>query len=740
MEVLNIERWLSQIEKKLFLFFITFSSTQIIFLESRFVFLIPLLCLSFVIGRLELGLSLMAIGIGALLLQDYTLLLFSVVLIVLLLLMVPLYSMKTRSIAFVSSFYYAFVNIVFLKHSVNVSLLGMVICFLGTYYLLAYTAVLIHKKEVLKPNEICFIGILCLIALLPIFQLSSVFLMVWIRFLLLGILYIAGFKTACELAVISSVLLVLLEKAMVEEVVMLLLPMSFLYLIKTPTKLALGTVYVLSHLLIPFFTEKAIVSYVYEVVFSAICFMMIPPHFQLLCERNTGGQSNNIQLASAKKTMTSQLENYSDLFYRIAHSFNDMQLDTNVIFYVGSIKQNLCEKCINHQDCFNKNKGDHRLIKLLKKGIIEGLNKEEQHYVECYCLHMAQYKKLMNEQHKFYQHQKEMNEEYQMLKHHLYDQLTLVGELLKNYANNIAWTNFQSEEHMKELLEGYHYKIWYIHKEELSLQTFSIEIGMTEITKKEVYDVVIPVLEKSLDTKLRVIKMENNASQLGYTHLILSNHHHFDLIYGFQQISKDKDHCGDSYLTFRHQSKTIFALSDGMGYGKRAHEESELTLDVFSRLLKSGIALNDCVQTVNALLRIKNRIEMFTTLDLFMFDTSIGEATFIKNGAMPTYIYRNQELIKIEPSALPIGIVYDVKTFQKTMPLHEGDVVIMYSDGFDEGLENIIEDVLNTISHQHPQTIADQVMKKMVNHHLVDDDATIIVLEVNKVMYQENLH
>ena len=523
------------------------------------------------------------------------------------------------------------------------------------------------------------------------------------------------------------------DYTMMEEVILFLIPLSLIHLFRPKTKFALGTCYVFSHFIMPFISVSSLKPYVFEVVFSSISFMMLPASLQLLSKKTIDEPKQNIQLVNGQKKITRQLENYSDLFYKIAMSFTTIQTDHNVLSYVGKIQNNLCQHCLNADTCFNKQKGDHRLIKLLKKGIIEGLSKEEQHYVECYCLHMAQYKKLMHEQHKLYHHQKEMNDQYQVLKHHLYDQLSLVGQMLKNYAKNIEWKDMQSVEYLKELLEAYHYKVWYIRKDPLSMQTFRLELGMTEVTKKEVNEVIIPILEKVLDSELCILKHDNNASQLGYTQLILSNHFHYELVYSIHQISKEKACCGDSYLAFQYRSHLLVALSDGMGYGQKAHEESELTLDVFSRLLKSGIPLEDCIQTINALLRIKNRVDMFTTLDVLMFDTSIGEATFIKNGAMPSYIYRNNELIPIMPDTLPIGIVDELQVYKKTIPLEEEDYILMCSDGFDKGFEDVAKRILNQYASQIPQIIVDEILREMLEGGLVDDDATIIVLKMRKI-------
>ena len=87
---------LNQIEKKLFLFFISFLSTQMLFLNSRLVFLIPILCLAFVIGRNEVMLCVMGISIGSLFLRDVSLFVVGGLFVVMLYLLIPIYSIKTR--------------------------------------------------------------------------------------------------------------------------------------------------------------------------------------------------------------------------------------------------------------------------------------------------------------------------------------------------------------------------------------------------------------------------------------------------------------------------------------------------------------------------------------------------------------------------------------------------------------------------------------------------------------------
>src|SRR5690625_1390512 len=73
--------------------------------------------------------------------------------------------------------------------------------------------------------------------------------------------------------------------------------------------------------------------------------------------------------------------------------------------------------------------------------------------------------------------------------------------------------------------------------------------------------------------------------------------------------------------------------------------------------------------------------EIFSTLDLAMIDMQTAHVQFLKIGSTPSFIKRRQQIIKIESSNLPIGIVeeFDVEVVDEE--LQEGDLLIMTSDG-----------------------------------------------------------
>lgn len=105
----------------------------------------------------------------------------------------------------------------------------------------------------------------------------------------------------------------------------------------------------------------------------------------------------------------------------------------------------------------------------------------------------------------------------------------------------------------------------------------------------------------------------------------------------------------------------------------------------------------------------------------------------MKNGATPSFVYHYNQLDKVQTRALPIGIISKVDTHTEQYQCADQDLIIMYSDGFDDGIEDAIERSLKQLGACHPQKLADAIMKDLTEQNKVDDDATIIVARVEDV-------
>ena len=316
------------------------------------------------------------------------------------------------------------------------------------------------------------------------------------------------------------------------------------------------------------------------------------------------------------------------------------------------------------------------------------------------------------------------------MKKDLFYEFSLLSEVFDNFSDSLKQMPFENDL-LKEHLLGYQFNVTYLYKHDISLNVYTLEIGLLDISKEEVIDELIPIVESYLNESLEVVSIKDIMHHLGYTSVVLKHQPNFSLQYGIQQYALEPLYCGDSFSTFHQDNDHYLALSDGMGQGKKAASESKLTLEVLSKLILNGISLKDTVDSVNALLKIKNHNDMFITLDLCNINLANAKMKLIKYGANPSYHIRNKIIEKITTNSLPVGIVSKLKMSSYEMTLKSDDIIIMSSDGTGDNFEKIINDNLDLIDQLHPQEVATLLMDKVLEDNNLDDISIIVVKVVN---------
>ena len=199
--------------------------------------------------------------------------------------------------------------------------------------------------------------------------------------------------------------------------------------------------------------------------------------------------------------------------------------------------------------------------------------------------------------------------------------------------------------------------------------------------------------------------------------------------------------CGDNYTYMDiSDGKYMVAISDGMGKGKKAYEESYITIDILEKMIDAKIDDEIVINTINNMLLLKSSDEeMFSTLDLGIIDLKKGTLETIKMGACSTYVKRNDKDIDlISSSSLPVGILSDIKLDRKKTKVNYGDYIIMVSDGIlDAGKNNNLGDnwliyFLQNIKTTNPKEIANLILDRAleIQDGVVEDDMTVLVTKV----------
>src|SRR5699024_10249353 len=73
---------------------------------------------------------------------------------------------------------------------------------------------------------------------------------------------------------------------------------------------------------------------------------------------------------------------------------------------------------------------------------------------------------------------------------------------------------------------------------------------------------------------------------------------------------------GDNYSFIRSDSGTaVMTLSDGMGTGERAYEDSESVINLLEQFIEAGFSKEAAIKLINSVMVIKSEEQTFSTMD-----------------------------------------------------------------------------------------------------------------------------
>ena len=199
---------------------------------------------------------------------------------------------------------------------------------------------------------------------------------------------------------------------------------------------------------------------------------------------------------------------------------------------------------------------------------------------------------------------------------------------------------------------------------------------------------------------------------------------------------------GDNYTFGEGENNYFVALSDGMGVGKKADNESRIAINLLEKFLEAKFDKELALKTINSILMLKSNDEMFTTFDISLLDLYSGKLQIIKTGAPATFIKKKDRVEMINSQSLPVGILKDVDFNVYEQYIEDGDIIIMMSDGVLEAnkdadnVEIWMKKVIEGIDSLNPKTISDTILDvaKKASNHKVKDDMTVLVTKVWKTI------
>ncbi len=188
------------------------------------------------------------------------------------------------------------------------------------------------------------------------------------------------------------------------------------------------------------------------------------------------------------------------------------------------------------------------------------------------------------------------------------------------------------------------------------------------------------------------------------------------------------------------ENRLLVALSDGMGAGASAAEESKAAVRLIETLMGAGFDRETAVGTVNSVLVARGTGEVFATLDMMHVDLTTCDAEFVKIGACPSFIWRDNEVVVIRAQSLPAGILSDIPVETVHHKLAPDDTVVLVTDGVLQARkdpskkEPWLASFLARLRWMPAQELADRILERAGvtargAGEEIKDDMTVVVVQ-----------
>lgn len=481
---------------------------------------------------------------------------------------------------------------------------------------------------------------------------------------------------------------------------------------------------------------------------AAAVFLLLPGHMVFRVDAAGGtGRQEYMAAQNLKKIAETRMKIFSDSFLKLSKTLDKLtqnqtklkQREIDLIF--EDISEKLCKSCTNCSNCW-----EHKFQKTYsaaclifetaeKKG---SLNKEdipEEFLSDCICADEFiretnrgfEIAKLNNIWHSRITESREV----------IAEQLKEVSNVIQDITGEIydtAQGSYSEEERVIRRLKAEHILVKDItifergDKRKEIYMTTACQGGRC-ITAKEAANVI----SDAMGLRMKVSEASKSVVTQSYESFTFVEDTKFKILTGVARAKKDNV-SGDNFSILKLETgECMIALSDGMGTGASAGDESETVMSLLEQMIEAGFKAETAIKLINSSLVLKSDKQTFSTIDMALINLFSGMCEFIKIGAAAAFIKREHWIETISSTTLPIGMFGNVDYDTVTKKLYEGDIIIMVTDGVLDCIEEVnkearMEQIILNIKSTNPQEIANQLLERMLSesNYIPRDDMTVI--------------
>lgn len=518
-----------------------------------------------------------------------------------------------------------------------------------------------------------------------------------------------------------------------------------------------GIAYIISFIILKLYSNLNYQFKIEEAVIALVIFYLIPNKIykKMEIELDYEKKQENIQddyINKIKNLVIKRLENFSDVLYSMSDILEKL-VDNNKLAMKnksGALIENLadrvCSNCTMNNICWKRENyyTYNALGELIQN--YQGNKKEVPYEIERKCIKRGQLIKnteelannfIINEMWK-----KRLSEYRGVLASGVNNMAESIGEIREEFNSSIKFSNIM-DKNIRRILNknNIKYKDLFCYNNEKGRLIVKLSMNACGGKQKCVKE-ILPLLNK-VTGKIMCISDDgcNMNVEEGTCNVVFEETPKYHIATYVSKLCKDGEQCnGDSYTFGKLKDGSyITIISDGMGSGPQAGQESKVVVELIERFVQSGFSKITAINTINSIMNIKfTESEKFSTVDLASVDLYNGKMDFMKIGAVASFIKRGKDIDVISSKTLPIGILDKVDIDVEEKEVKNGDILLMVSDGVldyetnEAGKVDWVVNYLKNIETNNPKDICEGIMEtaKKLSKGKIKDDMTVIAQKV----------
>jgi stage II sporulation protein E len=481
---------------------------------------------------------------------------------------------------------------------------------------------------------------------------------------------------------------------------------------------------------------------------AVIAFLLIPSNLIYRADA-AGGTGRQEQLAAQniKKIAKARMKIFSESFLKLSKTLDTIaeqqtkikQQEVNRIF--EDISEKLCKNCDQCSDCWEHNfQQTYQAASLMfekaqEKGIL-GVEDIPMEFLSD-CISAEDFIAETNRGFEIAKLNRIWHHRISESREVIAEQLKEVSTVIQEITGDIYETSQgarSEEERVVRALRSEHINVKDITIFERGDNRKEVYItaacqGGRCVTAKE----TAAIISEVLDNKMKVSEASKSVITKDYENFAFMTDTKFKVLTGVSRAMKENI-SGDNFSLLKLESgEFMIALSDGMGTGAEAAQESETVMSLLEQMIEAGFRAETAIKLINSSLVLKSDQQTFSTVDLNLINLFSGMCEFIKIGAAATFIKRDNWVETITSTTLPIGMFGNVDYDTVTKKLYEGDIIIMVTDGVldcieEEDKEAYMERLIMEIKSNNVQEIANRILEATLSksNYVPRDDMTVI--------------